>query len=125
MITFNHIIQLLIVLLIACIFGYVFTVMKEYSDLLNRRVVINSKAVSQDILDGLDLQIFKVGNTKLKTGDIVKIYSSIKKSIKGTVLGAQIKDNSLVLLMKDDEIISYKISDIKRLRVVSRYGRLF
>ena len=125
MVKIDFIIQLSIVLLIASMFGYVFAVMKEYFDFKNKRVVIKSKIVNQDYLDNLDLQIFKIGHIRLKSGDIIKIYSSFKENIQGTVLGAQKEENSVILLLKNDEIVTYKISDINKLRVISRYGSLF
>lgn len=116
---------LLIVFLLVSIIGYVFSVLREKMDLFNNRVVIKSKNVSQHILDKIDLKIFKLGNIKLTIGDEIRIYLKNNKFVQGTLIGAKKKDNCLCLVTKEDELVELNIKTIRKLKVMTRYGRLF
>jgi hypothetical protein len=112
-------------LFIVSILGYLFSVLKEKIDLYNNRVTISSKKVSQNFLDEIDLKAFKLGNIKLTIGDRIKIYLKDKDPVKGVVLGAKKYDNSLVILTLEDKILELNVTSIKKLKIISRYGKLF
>ena len=47
------------------------------------------------------------------------------KMIKGTVLGAKRKIGALCMVTEMDEVVELKVVQIKKLKVVAKYGRLF
>ncbi|SHK39270.1 LSm family protein [Paramaledivibacter caminithermalis] len=120
----GYLINFLIVLFIVSIFGYLLSVLKEKYDLINNKVNLQSKKITQKLLDELDLKIFKLGNLNLSIGDEIKIYLKNNNSIKGTVLGAKKEDNLLCILTLEDKILELKVSKIKKLRIISKYGRI-
>jgi len=125
MIYIDYLLKILIILFIVSIFGYLISLLKEKYDLFNNRITFKSEKITQKFLDELDLKIFKLGNINLSIGDQIKIHLKNNNSIKGTVLGAKKKDNILCILTLEDKIIELNVSRIKRLRIISRYGRIF
>lgn len=125
MFSFDYILKILILLFIVSIIGYLFSVLREKIDLLNNKVMINSKNLSQNLLDDIDLKIFKLGSIRLTIGDEIKINLKNDNSVKGVVLGAKKYNNSLFILTIEDKVLELKIKNIKSLKVISRYGKLF
>lgn len=113
-----------ILLFLAAIIGYIFAVVKENINFANQTVEIDSKAVTQQVLDSLDYTVFKLGETRLKIGDEVKIQLSQRGAVKGTLLGAKKNTNSLCIVTKDDELVELNVRKIKKLKVLTKYGRL-
>lgn len=118
-------IGLLTTLLCVSICGYLFAVMREKRDLMQHQVVIKSKAVTQKLIDELDLKMFKLGRIKLIVGDEIRVRLKDKHSIRGVVLGAKKTDNALCLVTAQDEIVEVHVKSIEKLTVVTKYGRLF
>jgi len=111
-------------LLCGSVFGYIFSVIKEGFHLINKEVEIKSNKVTQKLIDELDYKVFRLGKTKLSIGDEIKIYLINKTLLKGVVVGAK-KNNELYIVTSDDRVVELKISMIKKLKIVTRYGRLF
>ncbi|MBN2897197.1 MAG: hypothetical protein JXO44_00370 [Clostridia bacterium] len=107
------------------IFGYLFSVIKEGVDIVNEEVHISSKRVTQQIVDDLDYKVFRLGKTRLMIGDEIKIYLKDKKLIRGIVVGARKKTNALCIVTEKDEVMELKIASIKKLKVITKYGKLF
>jgi len=120
-----HIENILYTVLAMSIIGYLFSVVKEHLDFLNQKINIKSDKITQRIIDELDMKIFKLGNRKLNIGDEVKIYLHDKKRVKGVLLGASKKENSLVLVTQEDELVELHVKTIRRLKITTKYGRLF
>lgn len=118
-------IKLVIVFIFVCISGYFMSLLKENIDFKKNQILIDSKKVTQDLLDGLDYKKFKLGNTRLNIGDEVKVYLSDDKLVRGTVLGAKRRKNSVCILADFDEVIELSIKSIKKLKVTEKYGRIF
>lgn len=112
-------------LLVISFIGYLFSIIKEKTDISNYKVSIKSKKVTQKIIDDIDYKMFKLGDTKLNIGDEIKVYLRNNKLIKGTLIGAKKKNNSLCVVTEKDELVELHITTIKKLKVVSRYGKIF
>ncbi|MCG8542001.1 MAG: hypothetical protein MJA82_18985 [Clostridia bacterium] len=121
----DYLLKISIVLFIVSIFGFLISLLKEKNDILNKRVTLNSKIISQKFLDELDLKIFKLGSINLAIGDQIKIYLKNNNFVKGTVLGAKRENNTLCILTLEDKVLELNVNKIKRLRIISRYGRMF
>lgn len=114
----------LIVSLILCGFGYVFSVMREKIDLRQNQVYIKSKRVTQDLIDSLDYKAFKLGETHLNIGDEIRVLLKDNELIKGTLIGARKKERAICIVTPEDELRDLGVSSIKRLKITTKYGRL-
>lgn len=121
----NYLMITLQLLLVVSFIGYLFSVIKEKLDFKNNIVNLKSKNISQRLIDETDYKIFKLGNTKLNIGDEIKVYLRNNKLVKGTLVGAKKKNNSLCLITREDEVLELSIPTIKKLKITSKYGRIF
>ncbi len=120
----DYLLKILLLLFIVAIFGYLISILKEKHDLINNKVVFQSKTLTQRLVDEIDLKMFKLGNIRLTIGDQIKIYLKNNNSIKGIVLGAKTLENSLYILTLEDKIIELKVNNIRKLKIISRYGKI-
>ncbi len=107
------------------IFGYVLTVIKEKIDLHHNMVHIPSQKLTQLDIDSVDLKAFRVGKVSLMTGDQVQVFLKDNVKLRGTVIGARKRDNSLCIVTSRDELLTLSVQTIRKLRVVTRYGKIF
>lgn len=114
-----------LLLLAISVFGYVMTVIKEKIDLYHDQVHIPSQNLTQMDIDSVDLKAFRVGKVNLMIGDQIMVYLKDNVKVKGTVLGARKKDNSLCLVTPQDELVTLSVPTIRKLKVVTRYGKIF
>lgn len=107
------------------IFGYIFSVMKEWNDHRNFRVTIKSESVTQEVFDEIDFKTFKFDNQEMWAGDEIRIRKRDNRSIKGILLGAQEKGMILWLVDCKDQILKIPVKEIRSLRIHTKYGRFF
>lgn len=122
---FEYIEKILLMALVLCFVGYFLAYAKEKLDFNQLKVPFKSEKVTQNLIDSLDYKVFKLGNTRLNIGDEIKVYLKDNKMIKGTVLGAKRKIGALCMLTEKEEIVELRVVQIKKLKVVAKYGRLF
>ena len=115
----------LITVFLASIFGYVLVVIKEKVYLRDNTIIIDKKSVTQDFIDKADIKVFMLGNEEFRTGDEVKLITSSNKRVSGIVIGARVDENEIILVTHKDELRKLKVDMIKKIRVVSKYGRFF
>lgn len=113
-----------VLLFLVAVVGYIFAIVKENINFVNQTVEIDSKAVTQQIIDDMDYTVFKLGETRLKVGDEIKVQLQKEGSIKGVLLGAKKTSNCLCLVTKDDRVVELNVKKIKKLKVLTKYGRL-
>ena len=122
-------IEMLIILceigLLVSIFGYLFSVLRESMNIVNETVRIDSTKVTQQVIDDLDYKVFKLGATRLMIGDEIKVYLRNNQLIRGVVVGAKKNTKELCIVTKKDEVMELKITSIKKLKVITKYGKLF
>lgn len=117
--------NILFIALVVAIAGYLVAYLKEVLDFKNLRISFKSEKVTQTLIDSLDYKVFKLGDTRLNIGDEIKVYLKDNKTVKGTVIGAKRKIGALCMITDFDEIVELKVNSIKKLKVVTKYGRLF
>lgn len=122
---FTSIHLFLIMLLIACVCGYVFVVIKEKLNLKNNVIIIDNKYVTQDHLDETDMKEFIIDGTRLKAGDEIKVFTHDSKSFIGTIIGAIYKEKSILMVTHSNEIIRFSIDNISKFKIISKYGKFF
>ncbi len=116
---------ILIILFITSIFGYIFSILKEKMYLKNNIIFIDKKIVTEEVLDETDIKEFFLDGLRVKAGDEIKVVTKEKKKYNGILLGAKRKNNSILMVTHRDEIKYFKIDNILRLKVVSKYGKFF
>ena len=116
---------LLIILLFASIFGYIFAVLKEKIYLKNNMIIINKKSVTQEHLDETDMKEFILDGYRIKAGDEVKVVLNDKKRLAGIIIGAKRKERAILLVTYKDEVKKLCIDNIIKFRVISKYGKFF
>lgn len=122
---FTSMMVFLLMLLFLSLMGYVFSVVKETFDFNHAKVQFKSDKVTQNLIDQYDLAIFKLGGLRLNIGDEVKIILNNEEQLRGFIIGARKRLNSLALVTELDEVVELNIRQIRKLKIVTKYGRLF
>lgn len=121
----NHLTAMALLLLAASLAGYFISALKETFDFNRAKVRFKSRKVTQSLIDQYDVKIFKLAGKRINIGDEVKIILDNEEQLKGFVLGAKKKMNAMAVITELDEIVELNIRRIRKLRIVTKYGRLF
>ncbi len=105
--------------------GYFMVTIKEKYYLLNNVIMIDCKGVTQEDLDEVELKHFKLGNAEIMAGDEMKICIHENHKLQGTVLGAKMTNNSILMVTEYQRVEAISIKDIKNFKIISRYGKFF
>lgn len=116
--------EILSVAFAICVVGYFVVVMTEKKSILNNKFNFKSKIVTQGYLDSLDMLAFKLGKIQMNIGDEIRVTIS-GTEIRGTILGARKRENSICILEKSDKIKEIDLNLIDSIRITRKYGRLF
>lgn len=117
--------MLLITMFLVSVFGYIFVVVKEKLNLMGNTIIIDKKSVTQDFIDEAEIKIFMLGKEEIRAGDEVKLTISNNRKIVGIVIGAKIEQNEIILVTHDDKVKKLKVDMIKKIKIISKYGRFF
>lgn len=117
--------NLIYILLSVSIIGYILIVIKEKIYLKNNTIVLDNKVVTNEIINEADINEFLIGSLKLRSGDEITLILNSKEKLKGIVIGAKRREKALLLITHSNEILRLKINNIKKIRVVSKYGKFF
>lgn len=121
----EYIQTILILLFITSIFGYIFVILKEKMYLKNNIVIIDKKTVTPEHLKEADMKEFILDGIRAKAGDEIKVITKEKKRYNGILLGAKKKDKSILMVTHKDEIKIFKIDNIEKFKILSKYGKFF
>lgn len=121
----NEIIQLLTVLLMASVIGYVLSVMKEKMSLKSNTIVIDKKNLTQDQIDQAEIKTFLVDGEVIRAGDEIRLFMKERRKLEGVVLGARKKEDEIIIYTDKDELKKCKLKNVRRVKVVSKYGMFF
>lgn len=121
----TRILYLLLTLLGVSVCGYIFAVVKEKILLKKNIILIDKRAVTQTHLDEADVKEFFIDGNRLKTGDEVRVFLKNRIRFSGIVIGAVKKENKMIVVTHKDEIKKFSIGGIKRIDIISRYGKFF
>lgn len=119
----HNFLYLLVTMMFVALFGYVFSVLKERVDLYNQRINLKSNSITQEYIDDVEMKSFKLGRKTLLIGDEVKVYLNSKVFIKGVILGAKKSQNKVCLITESDELLELSVANIRKLKILSKYGR--
>ena len=117
--------MLLITLFLTSVLGYMLVVMKEKLHLRDNTIIIEKKSVTQDFIDEAKVKVFMLGDEEFRTGDEISLITSKNKRVSGIIIGAMEEENEIVLVTHNDEVRKLKVEIIKKIRVISKYGRFF
>lgn len=116
---------LLIMLFITSFFGYLFVIIKEKIYLKNNIIMIDKKVVTQDHLNETDMKEFVLDGLRAKAGDEIKVITKENEKYNGILIGAKKNDKSILMVTHRDEIKRFKIDNILKFKIKSKYGRFF
>ena len=117
--------MLLITLFLTSVLGYILVVIKEKLYLRDNTIIIEKKSVTQDFIDEAKIKVFMLGDEEFRTGDEISLITSKNKRVSGIIIGAMDEENEIVLVTHNDEVKKLKVETIKKIRVISKYGRFF
>lgn len=121
----DSILRVAFILLTISTTGYFVCLAVERWYLYQNRVVIKSRTLTDNYLNRVDLKCFKLGKIKLSIGDEIKLrIEQSDKTYKGKVLGIKKHREKLCLLTEDDDIMEFRVMHIKKLKIISRYGKI-
>ncbi len=121
----DFITTILILLFIASVFGYIFTILKEKLYLKNNIIIIDKKVVTEEHLNEAELKEFLLDGLMVKAGDEIKVVTKEKKKYNGILIGAKLKEKSILMVTHKDEIKLFKIDNILEFKLVRKYGNFF
>lgn len=112
-------------LFIVSSFGYIFVILKEKIYLKRNIILIDKKSIKQEHIDETDMKEFVLDGNRIKSGDEIKLITNQKRIYNGILIGAKRTENEIMIVTHKDEIKSFKINNIFRLKVTSKYGKFF
>jgi hypothetical protein len=121
----KYLLNVLAMLFVVSMLGYILCVLKEKYYLKNNRIVLDGKGITEEHINEIDTNYFKVGKIEIMAGDEVKIYFNNKKKLEGIILGAKIQENSFMIITGDDTVELIELKNIKSFKVINKYGKLF
>lgn len=119
----DFILGFVFILFVVSIIGYTLVVLKEKLHLKNNVIVIDNKHVTVEHLQEADLKEFFLDGRRIKSGDEIKVISKEKKNIIGTLIGAIVEEQSIMLITNNNKILKLKIEDILEFKIISKYGK--
>lgn len=122
---FYYLYDVLIMLLIVSLFGYFFATLKEKLYLKKNMIVIDKKSIRQEHIDQADIKEFILDGNNMKSGDEVRLVTNGKKKYNGVLIGAKKAEKKIMIVTHSDEVKSFSIDNIFRLKVTSKYGKFF
>lgn len=121
----EYILGTAVLLLIVSVVGYFACLADEKRYLGRNKIIIKSQILTESYLERLDMKCFKLGKMQLAIGDEIKLMTAdSNKTYRGKVLGIKKHKEKLCLLTDDDNIMEFRVVHIKKLKIVSRYGKI-
>ncbi|WP_352419935.1 hypothetical protein [Proteiniborus sp.] len=121
----KYIMPTLVMILFVSLIGYILVVLKEKLYLDDNIIIIGKKSVTQEHIDEADMKVFSIGGVKIKSGDEVRVVFSNKNTVDGIVIGAKANNMELLIVTHRDEVKTFKVDKIKKVKIVSKYGSFF
>lgn len=114
-----------ITLFIISVAGYVSVVLKEKFFLKNNIIVLDNKYLTQEDLSETDIYEFILKGQRLKSGDVIQVLTSKREKVNGVIIGAKKSDDTIHIITTDNSVFRFKIENILKFKVISKYGRFF
>lgn len=121
----DNLISISITIFVFVFSGYILLILKEKIYLNNNIVFIEHKNLNEEDMKNLDIKHFMLGSTEIMAGDEVKIILENHNKLVGTVLGADKYSNTIGVVTRGSHITKLDIRSIRKLKVISRYGKFF
>lgn len=119
----DFILGLVFMLFLVSLIGYILVVLKEKLHLKNNMIVIDNKHVTEEHLNETDLKEFYLDGRRIKSGDEIKVTNKEKKNVIGTLIGAIVEEQSIMLITHKNKILKLRIEDILEFEIISKYGK--
>lgn len=122
---FDFLYNIFIMLFIVSCFGYIFVILKEKIYLKKNIILIDKKSIKQEHIDEADMKEFVLDGNKMKSGDEIRLITREKRKYNGILIGANKLEKKIMIATHKDEIKSFNIDNIFKLKVISKYGKFF
>lgn len=103
---------------------YSIIVLKEKYFLKNNIVMLDKNIVSQEDIDETDINEFIFQGVKIKAGDRVNLVTS-RGSFEGLVIGLKLSKECIHIINKFNKIEKIKITNIRDIKIINKYGSFF
>ena len=117
--------NLLVILFIVSLLGYIFIVLIEKKHIKQNIILIDNKHLSENDIKEVDIRKFVFMGERLCSGDEIKITTKNNKAFNGTIIGAKSANKAIHIITYNNQISKFKIDNILKLKVISRYGKFF
>ena len=121
----NYILEISLMLLLVSVIGYIFSVIKEKLYLKKNIIYIDKKSVTEEHVNDTDIKEFSIRGKDIKSGDEVKVLLSKNIKITGIIIGANKRENSILLVTHNDKIKRVNVDKVIKIKIVSKYGKFF
>ncbi|MGO1470597.1 MAG: hypothetical protein ACTHW2_11290 [Tissierella sp.] len=113
----------ILLLFFLSLFGYILVILKEKVYMKRNIIIIENKYLTKEDLKEIDINEFILQGKKVKSGDEIKIVTSQKEKLNGTLIGANKCNKSIHIITFKNKIKKLKIDNILKLKITSKYGK--
>lgn len=115
--------KLILIALFLSLFGYVLVILKEKMYMKKNIIIIENKHLTPEDLDEIDINQFILKGKRVKTGDEIKVITSEKEKLNGTLIGANKKNEAIHMITFKNRIEKLKVENILKFKITSKYGK--
>nr|WP_300005750.1 hypothetical protein [Tissierella sp.] len=115
--------DLTIFLFCMSLFGFVLVIIKEKIYMKKNIIIIENKYLTKDDLEEVDINEFVIKGKRVKSGDEVKVITSRKETINGTLIGGNSANRAIHMITFDNKIKRLKVDAISKFKIISKYGK--
>ena len=115
--------ELSIVLFIISFLIYILIIIREKIYIKKNIIVIENKYLTKEDIEEVDVSEFVVRGIKVRSGDEIKIITSNRKTLNGTLIGGNKRNKAIHMITFDNKIKKLEINKIKKFKITSKYGK--
>ena len=115
--------DLTIFLFCMSLFGFSLIIIKEKIYMKKNIIIIENKYLTKDDLEEVDINEFIIKGKRVKSGDEIKVITSRKEKINGTLIGGNSANGAIHLITFDNEVKKLKVEGISKFKIISKYGK--
>lgn len=115
--------ELSIFLFIISFLIYILIIIREKIYIKKNVIVIENKYLTKEDIEEVDVSEFVVRGIKVRSGDEIKIITSNRKTLNGTLIGGNKRNKAIHMITFDNKIKKLEINKIKKFKIISKYGK--
>lgn len=107
---------------ISC-FGYVLIIIREKIYIRKNIIVIENKYLTKEDIEEIDINEFILRGIRVRSGDEIKVITSNRKTLNGTLIGGNKKNKAIHMITFDNKIKKLATDNILKFKIISKYGK--